>query len=77
MALAYDDELASFEGDIPADYDLPAVVLRFLSENGRKERNDTDLCDGTNRFANALDTGDEPPTVQTTKNRCVDSSAVV
>ncbi|KTG10282.1 AMP-dependent synthetase [Haloprofundus marisrubri] len=67
MAVSYDDELASFEWDIPADYNLPAVVeshagsfgdrvaLHFLSESGREERTYADLRDDMNRFANALE----------------------
>ncbi|QCJ48113.1 acyl-CoA synthetase [Haloprofundus sp. MHR1] len=67
MALTYDDELASFEWDIPADYNLPAVVeshadefgdrvaLHFLNESEREERTYADLRDDMNRFANALE----------------------
>ncbi|WP_224269293.1 acyl-CoA synthetase [Haloprofundus salinisoli] len=67
MVLSYDDELASFEWDIPADYNLPAVVeshadsfgdrvaFHFLSEDSREERTYADLRDDTNRFATALE----------------------
>ncbi|WP_224450009.1 acyl-CoA synthetase [Haloprofundus salilacus] len=66
MVLSYDDELASFEWNIPADYNLPAVVeshadsfgnrvaLHFLSKERREERTYADLRDDMNRFANAL-----------------------
>ncbi|WP_224336501.1 acyl-CoA synthetase [Haloprofundus halobius] len=67
MLRSYDDELASFEWDIPADYNLPAVVeshadsfgdrvaLRFLSDESRAERTYADLRGDMNRFANALE----------------------
>lgn len=57
-----------FEWDIPADYNLPAVIeshaesfgdrtaVRFLDEDGsREERSYADLREDMNRFANALE----------------------
>ena len=67
MAIDYERELEEFEWDIPADYNLPAVIeshaeafgdrvaLTFRDEEGnRAERTFADLRDDTNRFANAL-----------------------
>ena len=67
MPRAYDDRVADFEWDIPADYNLPAVVerhaadfgertaVRFRHEDGgRAERSYADLRDDMNRFANVL-----------------------
>ena len=67
MAIDYDDAVASFEWDIPADYNLPAVVESHAdsfgervavsfrdSEGTREERTYDDIRRDMNRFANAL-----------------------
>ena len=67
MAIDYDQEVAEFEWDVPAEYDLPSVIeshaadfgdrvaIRFLSgTGGRNERTYADLHDDANRFANAF-----------------------
>ncbi|ELZ91339.1 acyl-CoA synthetase [Haloferax mucosum ATCC BAA-1512] len=68
MAVSYTDERDSFEWDIPAAYNIPAVIeshadsfgdriaLRFLDSDGRRaERTYDDLRRDMNRFANALE----------------------
>ena len=67
MSIDYEREVANFEWDIPADYNLPAVIdshgdtvgdrvaVRFRNESGeRTERTYADLRDDMNRFANVL-----------------------
>ena len=67
MQDSYEDRLAAFEWDIPADYNLPAVVeghadefgdrtaVRFRHEDGsRAERSYADLSEDADRFANVL-----------------------
>jgi acetyl-CoA synthetase len=67
MAIDYERELEAFEWDVPADYNLPAVIeshaesfgdrvaLTFRDEDGeRAERTFADLRDDMNRFASAL-----------------------
>ncbi|RDI70735.1 acyl-CoA synthetase [Halopelagius longus] len=68
MTVEYEAAVASFEWDVPADYNLPAVVeshadsfddrvaLRFRDAGGvREERTYGDLRRDANRFANALE----------------------
>ncbi|ELZ82855.1 acyl-CoA synthetase [Haloferax larsenii JCM 13917] len=68
MAIDYEDELESFEWDIPEGYNIPAVIeshadsfgdrvaLKFRDdEGGRTERTYEDLRRDMNRFANALE----------------------
>jgi acetyl-CoA synthetase len=67
MPRTYEERVADFEWDIPADYNLPSVVgdhaeafgervaVRFRHEDGtRAERTYADLRDDMNRFASVL-----------------------
>ncbi|WP_158056956.1 acyl-CoA synthetase [Halorussus halophilus] len=67
MSLDYEQELSNFEWDIPANYNLPAVIeghadafgdrlaVRYRDEDGwEAERTYGDIRDDANRFANAL-----------------------
>jgi len=67
MGVDYETAVSQFEWDIPADYNLPAVVeghaedfgdrvaVKFRDEDGAEaERTYADLRDDMNRFANAL-----------------------
>mgnify|MGYP006271816995 CR=1 FL=1 len=68
MAIDYDDALATFEWDIPTDYNLPSVIeshadsfgdrvaVYFRDADGtREERTYEDIRRDMNRFANALE----------------------